>query len=214
MRARREGRKRPEGAGIRPPAAWEESRPRNLSGRVSALTTFNAVGPFAAPVLRIGFLLARSNLLARLYIGKMFPGLSFIHVARWVLVRDIPSAGGGRTRLRPPYLLFETNFNGSFDQYIDAFAYILTSRIANIWRRSYGFPGPTPAGPFKAFIRRQEFEASHYYAAYPEATATTVLHALLLRPRLRVFAREAEGLDPETFALRYARFLTDVQRLI
>ena len=44
--------------------------------------------------------------------------LSFIHAARWTVVEDLPGHG----RLAAPMLLFESNFNGDWAQYIDAFA--------------------------------------------------------------------------------------------
>jgi hypothetical protein len=195
-----------------PPASWEESRPGNLAQRASALTTFNAVVWWAAWRLRIGFFFARSPLIVRLYAGRTFPALSFIHFARWALVSELPASAGGR--LAQGYLLFETNFNGSFDDYIAAFSDVLWWRLSNIWGGSPGFRGPRPSGAFKEFIGRQEYEAAYYHSAYPEATATEVMRALELRARLRRFARQVEGLDQDAFAERYARFLADAQLLL
>ena len=47
--------------------------------------------------------------------------LSFIHSARWTLVRELPEQ-----RLRHPHLFFESNFNGGWEEYIDAFSYLFT----------------------------------------------------------------------------------------
>jgi len=195
------------------PAAWEERRPGNLAGAVSALTTCNAVGPFGVLSLRVGFLCGRIRTIATLYSGRIFPALRFIHFASWSLVTRLPAADRrASVRLKTPYLLFLSNFNGNFDQYIDAFSYVLSSRIANVWRFSYGFPGPKPSEPFKAFIERQEFESVHYYAAYPDETTATVIAALRVAEGAGRLARRTRGVEPEEFLRRYNRFLTDVQR--
>ncbi len=51
-------------------------------------------------------------------------GLNFIHFARWAIVRrnQWPDLGQGKQDLANDYLLFCSNFNGTWDQYIDAFA--------------------------------------------------------------------------------------------
>ena len=54
-----------------------------------------------------------------------------------------------------PHLFFESNFNGGWEEYIDAFSHILTRGMKVFWGTSYGFPQPLPTGPFKAYIKRQ-----------------------------------------------------------
>ncbi|HEV2773902.1 MAG TPA: hypothetical protein VGV57_13940 [Thermoleophilaceae bacterium] len=56
------------------------------------------------------------------------------------------------------------------------------------WGSSYGFPKPLPTGRFKRYIRRNEYEASHFYSAYPQATTTMVNAALTLDPMLLPFS--------------------------
>ena len=124
--------------------------------------------------LRGGFLAGRLAPLALVYAGRKFPALRFIHFASWSVLTRFPGAG---ERLRTPYLLFLSNFNSDFEQYIDAFSYVLGWWISNIWRFSYGFPGKKPSEAFKEFIERQELPSLHYYAAYPGETTGTVLAA-------------------------------------
>jgi hypothetical protein len=188
---------------------WEERRGSNLAWAVSALTTCNAVGPLGALSLRAGFLFGRIKPVVVLYSGRTFPALRFIHFASWSLITRLPGPDGGR--LKSPYLLFLTNFNGDFEQYIDSFSYVIGSKISNIWRFSYGFPGPRPSEPFKAFIERQELVSLHYYSAYPVETTATVLSGLRVREHTRRLIRETGDAGPEAFAARYRRFLTDVQ---
>jgi hypothetical protein len=149
---------------------------------------------------------------------RTFPGraskiraLSFIHFARWAVIPRIPDHGQPPEKLRHRLLMFESNYNGTFDQYIDAFAYILGSGMKAIWGTSYGFPGPIPVSPFKTYIRANEFVADHYYSAYPTETTTMVVSALALYEPHRRFYERAAALDPEEFADAYRKFLTEMQ---
>ena len=117
-------------------------------------------------------------------------------------------------RLRHPHLFFESNFNGGWEEYIDAFSHILTRGMTLFWGSSYGFPTPLPTGRFKDYIKRHEIVASHFYSAYPDATTTIVLSALELDAKLRDFRARTQGMDPEAFARAWQAFVTDVQRCL
>ena len=179
----------------------------NVEGRATAITVLTPYKPAGRLLLPIVFWVGR-NVTATL---KKLQMLSFIHYARWVMVKRFPDGEGGE-KLRYPYLMFESNFNGSWDAYIDAFSHIIPSRMRAVWGGAYGFPGPLPVSPFKDYIRRNEFVADHYWSAYPEASTTMVLSALEVQERLRDLVREAETLTPEQFGAAYRDALTDLQR--
>lgn len=185
---------------------------RNVNGQAIALTVFSTVKPWGRAWLPLLFLFSRLRPKTQGTLAQ----LSFIHFARWTLVRRIPFNGSPqpRERLRYAHLFFESNFNGGWEEYIDAFSYILTGGMNAFWGSSYGFPKPLPTSPFKAYIRRNEIEASHFYSAYPESTVTMVLAALELAPRVTELRERAEGMSPEEFAAAWRQFLTDVQRCL
>jgi hypothetical protein len=113
--------------------------------------------------------------------------------------------------LRYRYFLFESNFNGSWDRYIDTFSSILGFGMRGLWGACPGFPGPRPLGPFKQYIRDNQLDVAHYYVGYPDASTRTIEGALELRARfapLRALAAEA---DAATFAGAWEAFLTEQQ---
>jgi hypothetical protein len=142
--------------------------------------------------------------------------LSFIHFAHWSLIRKVPENGPPQQPedLRYTHLLFASNFNGSWNQYIDAFSRILTFGMKVFWGSSYGFPGPVPTEPFKRYIRHNEYIPDHYYSAYPDATVTMIESALSLEERFRELRDIAAdpATTPEAFAASYRRCLTAAQR--
>jgi hypothetical protein len=138
--------------------------------------------------------------------------LSFIHAARWSIVRTLPANGPrGEVRLRSPRLYFESNFNGGWEEYIDAFSYTLTLGMWGFWGSSYGFSWALPPSPFKDYIRAHDYKAGHYYSAYPDATATTVLSALELAPKVKALRLRAASMSDEQFATEWNDLLTQSQ---
>jgi hypothetical protein len=176
--------------------------PRNVDGQAICITVFSTVKWWGRAWLAAVFLYGRMFPSSHSTLGK----LSFIHFARWSLVTGLPEQN-----LRHPQLFFESNFNGGWQEYIDAFSHILTGGMTMFWGSSYGYPKPLPTGPFKRYIQAHELIASYYYSAYPEATTTIVVGALEVDQRLAAFRERTRGMDPEAFARAWNAFLADVQ---
>lgn len=183
---------------------------RNQCGRALAITVITPIRRGWVPLIYLGFAPVRrfpifTNTLRR---------LSFIHFARWCILRKIPYNGPPQRpeRLHAPYFIFESNFNGSWEDYLDSFAYVLPVRIWATWVNSMGFPGPKPTTRFKDYVRHNQYDVEHYYSAYPQATTTMVTSALSLQARFDRFEAQTAELDPDQFAAAYRRLLTAAQR--
>ena len=185
---------------------------RNIDGQAIAITVFSTIKLWGRAFLPLLFLITRRVPKLTLTLRQ----LSFIHFARWTVISKIPYNGPPqrRSRLRYPHMYFESNFNGGWEEYIDAFSHILTRGMTAFWGSSYGFPKPLPTAPFKAYIQVNETEAAHYYSAYPESTSTMIQRALVVDEKLEQLRRDAAKLEPEAFAAAYRAFLTDVQHCL
>jgi len=182
----------------------------NIHGQAIAITVFSTIKWWGKPFLPVLF--AATKRVPKLT-GTLVK-LSFIHFARWSVIDQIPYNGPPQTKrkLRYPHMYFESNFNGGWEEYIDAFSHILTSGMAAFWGSSYGFPKALPVGPFKRYIQVNETEASHYYSAYPQATITMIKGALDVEGKVAPLKRNAAKMEPDAFAAAYERFLTEAQR--
>ncbi len=144
--------------------------------------------------------------------------LSFIHYARWVIIKksQFPHFGDAalEEKLNYDYLLFESNFNGDWEKYIDAFSQVVPGGMDNIWRWSLLYPYSVPISPFLNYIRNCQYDTDHYYSAYPGAATNDVLGALALQAALDDLAARAAKLSPEQFAAQYAHFTVQVQNCI
>ena len=97
-----------------------------------------------------------------------------VHFARWVI---LPDDGDGGT------LLFTSNYDGSWDTYIEDFATTAAQSFDAIYSNCEGWPagGATDIEAFKAYIRKHEVASDVYYRAYPTATVRDVKSALRLK---------------------------------
>jgi hypothetical protein len=188
-----------------------EERVSPHHGRATPLTVITPIKPGRTLLQRLVF-----EVLPRTPWGRSekLLQLSFIQSARWALITDLPSNGPDQLpeRMRYDYLLFESNFNGPLDAYIEAFSEVVPDRMKLVWNTSFGFPQPKPVGSFLRYIRANDFGANHFYSAYPEASNTEILAALQTRDLLReLYDRTAGGTSAE-FRARYVEMLTAAQR--
>ena len=186
-----------------------ETARSGVAGHDTAMTVWSPVRWWGVPLLRFGFFVIRHTGLTLPLLRK----LSFIDYARWTLVKEFPRVGEpqGKDPRRRHHMMFESNFNGTWDQYIDAFAQVMPLRFRAFWGSSINFPGPLPTGPFRAWVDRHHFEVQYFDSAVDGATATMVTSALDLEEKLRAFARDSQGLDAETFQQRYQQLLCEVE---
>jgi hypothetical protein len=174
------------------------------TGRARALTVISPLPRLWSPLLKLTLYIKR-----RQGPDPTLQRLSLIHAAHWVVIDRFP---GEPRKRRYAYLLFLSNFNGSWREYIDVFATAIPKRMAIIWGTSYGFPGALPPTPFVNYIERGQLAPQHFYSAYPQASATEVASALHVRERFLDDVVPAAQRDPETFAAAWNGFLTEVQR--
>jgi hypothetical protein len=167
--------------------------------------------PWKTPVLRLFFFILGA--IKPLQAG--LKNLSFIHFARWVIVsrNQFPNLSQQQPRedLQYDYLIFFSNFNGTWNQYIDAFSAVLSTGLNAIWRWSEKFPGSVPVTPFKGYINRVQFDTDYYYNAYPRAATNDVKAALRVKDALYDFAKTSQTLSPPQFEQAYLEFLVRVQ---
>jgi hypothetical protein len=180
----------------------------NVAGKAYAMNVVTPMRPRRTFLNTFLFMAARA--LPERLMGLL--GLSIIHFARWVMIRrnTWPDLGQPKEQLLNDYMLFVSNFNGTWDQYIDAFADGLPSGLDLFWYSSTKYPKSIPITGFKAYIRANQIDTDHYYNATPGAAQRDVKAALRVRAAvLRLQTAHAEG--AEAFAAAWLKELGTVQ---
>lgn len=178
-------------------------------GRASAMMVFSLLRPGGLLVQRLVLWIGR-----RRRRSAKLSELSLIHFARLAVIRRFPDHGQAPDELLQPLQLFESNYNGTFDGYIDSFVDSVPWDMRAFWATSYGFPWRLRRAEFERYIQANEFAKGaidHYYVAYPEATVRMIGSARRVVEMNAQFRERALGLGPQEFAAHYRAFLTEVQ---
>lgn len=140
--------------------------------------------------------------------------LSLIHYARWAIIKDFPHLDRSQPEeeLKYHYMLFFSNFNGSWKQYVDSFHMSIPSGLNLFWRKNVKYPGSVPLQPFHNYITYNQIWTNHYYNAYPMAASNDIKGAQELKEKLAAFATESANESPEEFQARFEELLFDQQR--
>jgi hypothetical protein len=207
--------------------------PLRIYSKAIPMNLMSAMAPWSAWFTRLTYWM-----LPRFFPSKLVPlkELTFIHFARWVI---IPADGfphlapeQPQETLRHDYLLFCSNYNGHWDQYLDAFSDVLAGGLDSMWHGSLNWVEAKYVASLKRYVSWHPMRADtagscyqcwhpmrpgtdfchYYYCAYPEANSTDVKAALDLNDELARFRDETpENESAKAFAARYTVLLRRVQ---
>ncbi|MDQ7994185.1 MAG: hypothetical protein REI45_16065 [Propionicimonas sp.] len=131
---------------------------------------------------------------------------NFIKFVRWTVVERLDGE-----KLNYPYLFFESNFDGPWQHYIDAFAYVIPKDIRFVWGRGIDFPYPPPTEPLKAWIAANSMEGGTYYCAHEDLSTREIQSAVAVREGFWALQEQAPLLSPSEFKAAWEQFLTEHQ---
>lgn len=113
-------------------------------------------------------------------------GISTIHFVRWLLIDD------------DRRLVMLSDYDGSWENYIDEFAEMILSGLDAIWETSFGFPpdGARDLPAFKQFLRAHQVPAEVFFSAYPDQTILNVTNNLRLARAMDTASEPLKDLLP------------------
>lgn len=178
----------------------------NVAGKAYGMNVVTPMRPWVTWLNRFIFMVSRA--FPETLSGLL--GLSLIHFARWVIIRrdQWPQRGQPSQTLKNDYMLFCSNFNGTWDQYIDAFADGIPGGLDLFWYSSTKYPNSIPVTPFKDYIRANQIDTSYYYNATPGSAQRDIKQALKLAAALR---GSTDTGDDAALAEAYKHLLSTVQ---
>jgi hypothetical protein len=181
----------------------------NVAGKAYGMNVVTPMRPCLTWINRAVFMASRAIPSS---LGGLL-GLSIIHFARWVIIKrdQWPDMGQGKQKLKNDYMLFCSNFNGTWDQYIDAFSDGIPSGLDLLWCSSTKYPHSIPISPFKTYIRANQVDTDYYYNSVPGAAQRDVKSALRVRRAILSLAARRAALSPEDFRKLYVATLVEVQ---
>jgi hypothetical protein len=185
----------------------------NIAGKAYAMNVVTPIKWYMAWVNRVIFWAAQLPILKRSLNGLLT--LSLIHYARWAIVS--PSRFPRLNREQPKetikyaYMFFFSNFNGSWEQYVDSFHMSIPKGLNLFWKRNVNYPGSVPLLPFYYYIRHNQIETGHYYNAYPMAASNDIKAGKVIKEKLLRFIDETHDIEPDSFMQYYNELLNNLQ---
>ena len=181
----------------------------NVAGKAYAINVLTPMRPRMTALNRFIFIASRA--LPDQLAGLL--GLSLIHFARWFIIKrdQWPDLGPGPEQLNNDYMMFCSNFNGTWDQYIDAFSDGLPNGLDLFWYSSTRYPRSIPITPFKNYIRANQVDTDYYYNATPGSAQRDIKCAMRVRRAVLRLAQAHTGSTPAAFAAAWRRDLVAVQ---
>jgi hypothetical protein len=181
----------------------------NVAGKAYAMNVITPMRPCLTWINRALFMVSRA--IPTTLLGLL--GLKIIHFARWVIIKrdQWPDLGQGKPSLQNDYMLFCSNFNGTWDQYIDAFADAIPGGLDLLWYSSTRYPHSIPISPFKSYIRANQIDTDYYYNSVPGAAQRDLKAALRIRRAILDLATKHASLSPADFRKAYVTALLEVQ---
>jgi len=131
------------------------------------MTVISRIKPGIQHIVRLKIVLMLVNLVAKHYQNQgVLGGIVTIHFARWVILDN------GR------YLLFESNYDGSWESYIGEFVDKAYAGMDAVWWTTPDFPpnGSRDIDGFKDIIRRNQLQTQVFYSSYPNDTIRNILN--------------------------------------
>jgi hypothetical protein len=126
------------------------------------------------------------DLLARIhFVRGNLAGITSIHFARWVIVKDRWSKG----RKKRHRLLFFSNYDGSWESYLGEFVDRASNGLTGVWSNTDGFPrtrnliraGARDEEAFKQWARNHQIRTQVWWSGVPDSTVQNVLDDLWIR---------------------------------
>jgi hypothetical protein len=130
------------------------------------------------------------DLSARVYaVRGDLGGITDIHFARWVIVRDRRAKPPGPRRHR---LVFFSNFDGSWESYLGEFIDRAAYGLTAVWSNTVGFPatehlvfaGARDEESFKQWTREHQVRTQVWWTGVPDSTVQNIRDDIWIRRRL------------------------------
>jgi hypothetical protein len=144
-------------------------------------TQFLIMKPGAMRLITLkGLMLFAKALINNLFVSGKLMGIPTIHFARWIMMDD------------NKHMLFFSNFDGSWQQYLGDFIDKSGWGLTGIWSNTVNFPktnflftgGAYDAEHFLAWSRYYQIPTAVWYCAYPNLSIKNVMNNTYIRNEL------------------------------
>ncbi len=131
------------------------------------------------------------------------------HMCRLVVMDDVVFVGhpAREEHLHSQYLVFESNFDGDLDPYLERMLAQIPKYVDAIWRHCVDFPGVKDVGKFKEYMKRCQLTTTFYFADVNNKTVQQTQDALRRQQELAEFVEQNQGKAPAELQAAFIKFM-------
>ncbi|HEX2690003.1 MAG TPA: hypothetical protein VHN14_25480 [Kofleriaceae bacterium] len=168
-------------------------------GTQNQLTHIVDIKPGAFRLVTLWLVLKAIDVIARVYsVRGDLGGITAIHFARWVIVRDRRDRRPGDPRRHR--LLFFSNYDGSWESYLGEFIDRAAYGLTAVWSNTVGFPatehlvfaGARDEESFKQWTREHQIPTQVWWTGAAHSTVQNIRDDIWIRQRLDRSLSDAE----------------------
>lgn len=136
------------------------------------------------------------------------------HFARWNVIDDMPQLGFPTAidHLQSKYLLFETDFDGGRDAWLDAVGTLMPDIFDALYRHCVGYPGMTDLAAFRAYMLTCQLHTTLDFAPYGDTSLATVLRALDTQRKFVGFMHATQGKSALELRTAFTDFMNKLEQ--
>jgi hypothetical protein len=144
---------------------------------------------------------------------SLFAKVSSTHLARLVVMDDVVFVGtpAREEHLQSKYLVFETNFDGDLDTYLERMAREAPEEVHAVWQHCVGYPGVKDPAAFAAYMKKCQIETTYFFADVNNKTVQQTLRALKLQSGVAHFIEANQGKSASEIQTAFRQFLEKVR---
>jgi hypothetical protein len=181
----------------------------NQSGSVYGLTILSPIKD--EPKIEISHNLALRMYLAQLprHKNSPFAKVSSTHLARLAVMDDVVYVGmpSCEEHLQAKYLIFESNFDGDLDTYLERMAKEIPDTVNAVWEHCVGYPGVGNVTAFKAYMKNCQIETTFFFADVNDKTVQQTLRALQTQSAVAAFIEKNQGKPADMLQKAFGQFV-------
>jgi|SRR5579872_75653 len=138
-----------------------------------------------------------------------FAKVSSTHMARLVVMDDVVFVGmpSCEEHLQSQYLIFETNFDGDLDTYLERMVDEIRDEVNAVWQHCWGFPGTDEVSKFKAYMKNCQVTTTFFFADVNDKTVQDTLLALQSQAAVSEFIERNQDKPPAEVQKQFAEFM-------
>jgi hypothetical protein len=144
---------------------------------------------------------------------SLFAKISSTHLARLVVMDDVVFVGtpAVEEHLQSKYLVFETNFDGDLDTYLNRMAREAPEEVDAVWRHCVGYPGVQDPAAFAAYMKKCQIETTFFFADVNNKTVQQTLRALRVQSGVAHFIEANQGKSAGEIQAAFRLFLEKIR---